>query len=120
MKLRTNRVAPDPSKLYGSGAASLVAGVEQVKLGEVSGAARRKCHAGAGATEYRRSGTASSRPQPGRCYPVHVRNSPVALSLCFLAALALFLPGINWGLPTRAVDPYLFGDQGQPLNQAFK
>ena len=40
-----------------------------------------------------------------------MRNSPVAVSLCLLAALALFLPGINWGLPTRAVDPYLFGDQ---------
>jgi hypothetical protein len=29
--------------------------------------------------------------------------------LCFAAAM--FLPGVGWGLPSRAVDPFLFGDR---------
>ena len=40
-----------------------------------------------------------------------VRSSPLAISFVLVAALALFLPGINWGVPSRAVDPVLFGDQ---------
>ena len=40
-----------------------------------------------------------------------MRHSPLPILIALLAALALFLPGINWGLPTRAVDPFLFGDQ---------
>ena len=40
-----------------------------------------------------------------------MRNSRVAIAIILLAAAALFLPGINWGLPSRAVDPFLFGDQ---------
>ena len=31
-------------------------------------------------------------------------------AVCLFAA-AVFLPGINWGLPSRDVDPYLFGDR---------
>ena len=34
---------------------------------------------------------------------------PLAFVLCFAAAM--FLPGVNWGLPSRAADPYLFGDR---------
>lgn len=40
-----------------------------------------------------------------------VRNRPLGIVICLLVALALFLPGINWGLPSRAVDPFLFGDR---------
>ena len=40
-----------------------------------------------------------------------MRHSPLAIFVTLLIALALFLPGINWGLPSRAVDPFLFGDQ---------
>jgi len=40
-----------------------------------------------------------------------VRNSRLAILVSLLIALGLFLPGINWGLPSRAVDPFLFGDQ---------
>jgi Dolichyl-phosphate-mannose-protein mannosyltransferase len=33
------------------------------------------------------------------------------LTLALLLALAAFLPGINWGLPSHAVDPFLFETQ---------
>jgi hypothetical protein len=39
------------------------------------------------------------------------RDRTVLVGLLLLCA-AVFLTGINWGLPTRAVDPFLFG--GQP------
>ncbi len=31
--------------------------------------------------------------------------------MCLLAAAAVFLTGIDWGLPSRAADAYLFGDR---------
>src|SRR6266550_6240697 len=41
------------------------------------------------------------------------RSSPkahgFAVGLVLIIACATFLPGINWGLPSRATDPYLFG-----------
>ncbi|MEA2708440.1 MAG: hypothetical protein QOF78_1041 [Phycisphaerales bacterium] len=40
-----------------------------------------------------------------------MRHSSLPIVISLLAALGLFLPGINWGLPSRAVDPFLFGDQ---------
>ena len=38
-------------------------------------------------------------------------RSQLPILAVLAAALALFLPGINWGLPSRAIDPFLFGDQ---------
>ncbi|MEA2734002.1 MAG: hypothetical protein QOE14_453, partial [Humisphaera sp.] len=40
-----------------------------------------------------------------------MRHSSLPIVISLLAALVLFLPGINWGLPSRAVDPFLFGDE---------
>ena len=34
----------------------------------------------------------------------------LALTGCLLLGAAVFLSGIDWGLPSRRVDPYLFGD----------
>lgn len=39
------------------------------------------------------------------------RSERLTLVACLAFAAAVFLPGINWGLPSRAVDPYLFGDR---------
>ena len=39
--------------------------------------------------------------------PTHTR---LTLAAVLAFAISLFLPGINWGLPSRAVDPFLFGD----------
>jgi hypothetical protein len=33
------------------------------------------------------------------------------IGLVLLLALAVFLPGIDWGLPSHRVDPFLFGDR---------
>jgi len=38
-----------------------------------------------------------------------VRRRP-ALAGCLLLGAVIFLSGIDWGLPSRRVDPYLFGD----------
>src|SRR4051794_31464473 len=38
-------------------------------------------------------------------------RSRVVLALLLLFAAVTFLIGINWGLPSRAIDPFLFGDQ---------
>jgi hypothetical protein len=35
----------------------------------------------------------------------------LCLAALLLVACAVFLSGITWGLPSRAVDPYLFGDR---------
>ena len=35
----------------------------------------------------------------------------LTLAAVLLAAAVVFLLGITWGLPSRAVDPYLFGDE---------
>ena len=35
----------------------------------------------------------------------------LVLALLLLVAAVVFLLGINWGLPSRAVDPFLFGDE---------
>ncbi len=37
--------------------------------------------------------------------------SKLALPLVVLFAAAVFFTGINWGLPSRAADPFLFGDR---------
>src|SRR3954463_16025071 len=34
----------------------------------------------------------------------------LALTGCLLLGSGVFLSGIGWGLPSRRVDPYLFGD----------
>src|SRR4051795_12289953 len=34
----------------------------------------------------------------------------LALAGCLLLVAGVFLSGIDWGLPSRRVDPYLFGD----------
>src|SRR5256885_16749628 len=41
----------------------------------------------------------------------------VALLVALLVGCAAFLPGINWGLPSRAADPLLFGNR-QPWSGA--
>src|SRR5687768_11414808 len=35
----------------------------------------------------------------------------LVLAALLLLAAAVFLTGVGWGLPSRAVDPYLFGDR---------
>src|SRR5690348_264486 len=35
----------------------------------------------------------------------------VLVGAALLAACGAFGPGINWGLPSRAADPFLFGDR---------
>src|SRR5205807_406094 len=35
----------------------------------------------------------------------------LALPMLLLVAAIVFLTGINWGLPSRAADPFLFGDK---------
>lgn len=37
-------------------------------------------------------------------------HTRLTLAAVLVFAAALFMPGINWGLPSRAVDPFLFGD----------
>lgn len=39
-----------------------------------------------------------------------MRHSWYCALLCILT-LAVFLPGLNWGLPSHSADPYLFGNQ---------
>src|SRR5436190_2573979 len=34
----------------------------------------------------------------------------LALAGCLLLGSGVFLSGVDWGLPSRRVDPYLFGD----------
>src|SRR4051812_138981 len=38
-------------------------------------------------------------------------SHPAVIVLVLVAASAAFLPGCNWGLPSRAADSYLFGDR---------
>src|SRR5687767_5920354 len=38
-------------------------------------------------------------------------RAPLTLTAVLLASAFMFLLGITWGLPSRAVDPYLFGDE---------
>src|SRR5688572_33467584 len=33
------------------------------------------------------------------------------LTALLIVALCVFIPGLRWGLPSRAADPYLFGDE---------
>src|SRR5687767_1087522 len=40
-----------------------------------------------------------------------VTRRRLGLLFCLGAAYACFVAGVDWGLPSRAVDPYLFGDQ---------
>lgn len=40
-----------------------------------------------------------------------VSRRRLALALCLAVAAACFGAGIHWGLPSRAADPYLFGDR---------
>src|SRR5687768_2769678 len=40
---------------------------------------------------------------------VEANRQRLALAGCIVVAAGVFLTGINWGLPSRAVDPYLFG-----------
>jgi hypothetical protein len=35
----------------------------------------------------------------------------VAVAVVIVTSAVIFLTGIGWGLPSRAVDPFLFGDQ---------
>src|SRR3954451_16739651 len=39
------------------------------------------------------------------------RREHLALAVVMLFAAVVFLVGINWGLPSRKVDAFLFGDQ---------
>lgn len=39
------------------------------------------------------------------------RSERLSSALCLAFAAIIFLPGIDWGLPSRAADPFLFGDR---------
>ena len=39
------------------------------------------------------------------------RKRVVAVAVVIVTSAVIFLTGIGWGLPSRAVDPFLFGDQ---------
>jgi hypothetical protein len=46
------------------------------------------------------------------CNAMPQRRTPhLALAVVMLFAAVVFLVGINWGLPSRKVDPFLFGDE---------
>ena len=39
------------------------------------------------------------------------RREWILITSCLLIAAGVFLTGITWGLPSRAADPYLFGER---------
>jgi hypothetical protein len=48
----------------------------------------------------------------GECYAGFVPlRERILVLLCLLFAVAMFVPGITWGLPSRSADVYLFGSR---------